>query len=293
MDALYEAVITDKKTNAQLLKENSKWARNEKVINFLRFTGSEEASDRQETGVKVYVLWGPTGTGKTFSAKNFIAGNKSYYICHCPSTKGSKLWFHGYQSQQVLIMDDFDSSFCEYRWFLGLLDKYPFQLESKGGMAWATFHTIVITSNVRPDAWFQTALGLTDMTPLQRRITEIRHCTEKELFQREDWEGKLIGDYERWTQQPAAAAATAEPPEEHIEEPLPNSQRLPTPPSPDMLQDAQDYEADLLVPETPPQCPPTRPWPKNPFIDDEAADDDDTVESIDSDSDDDCVIIDP
>jgi len=40
----------------------------------MRFTMSEASSDRQLQGVRVIVLWGPSGAGKTYAAINYIAG---------------------------------------------------------------------------------------------------------------------------------------------------------------------------------------------------------------------------
>ena len=62
-------------------------------------------------------LYGPTGTGKTYAAINLIANRRDYYIAECPSSRGSKLWFDGYEGQKTLVLDDFSGDFCDFRFF--------------------------------------------------------------------------------------------------------------------------------------------------------------------------------
>lgn len=171
---------------------------------------SEASSDRQLQGVRVIVLWGPSGAGKTYAAINYIAGGNNYYIAECPSTKGSKLWFDGYEGQKTLILDDFDSSFCEYRYLLRVLDKYKLKIEVKGSFAWAQWTTVVITSNTQPSDWYQCSAVAINTAPLQRRISEIRLQSEQGLYQLQGWDGRSLGDVSHWPQAiPAAAAAQA------------------------------------------------------------------------------------
>ena len=81
----------------------------------MRFTVGEQESDRQLQGVRVLCLYGPTGTGKTYAAINLIANRRDYYIAECPSSRGSKLWFDGYEGQKTLVLDDFSGDFCDFR----------------------------------------------------------------------------------------------------------------------------------------------------------------------------------
>lgn len=185
------AMVKAKKTNFEIVEEvgasASKFA---KHIGFLRFTYTEADSDRQLQGVRVLVLYGATGTGKTYAAVNYIAGNKDYYICEAPSHSTSKVWFDGYEGQRTLILDDFAGSFCAFRFLLRLLDVYKLKVEVKGGHAWAVWTTVVVTSNIHPSGWYEHQ----DTAPLQRRINEIRLVEEKGTYKRIDWTEHVLDD---------------------------------------------------------------------------------------------------
>jgi len=184
-------LVKAKRTNLEIFDEvGASTARWGKQIAFARFTFSEADSDRQLQGVRVLVLYGPTDAGKTYSAINFIAGNKDYYICESPSHPNSKVWFDGYECQKVLIFDDFEGSFCAYRYLLRLLDKYKLKVEYKGGHAWAVWTTVVITSNVHPSGWYS---GV-DLAPLRRRIHEIRLCEQQGTYKKVDFQEHLLDE---------------------------------------------------------------------------------------------------
>lgn len=206
LTAMYEA-IKGGATNLDLLEATEgKAAKFEKAIKFQRFVLSEKASDRQERGVKVIVLYGPTGKGKTYAAVNYLAGGKDYYICEAPSHKDSKVWFDGYEDQKTLILDDFQGDFCAYRYLLRLLDKYKLKIEIKGSFAWACWDTLVITSNLHPSAWYS---GV-DLSPLARRLGSIRFVDTQGYYQEMTWDEHRVGDLEPFVP-PASAAPAAAP----------------------------------------------------------------------------------
>jgi len=184
-------LVRERKTNLEILDEVGPVASKfSKHIQFMRFTLQEAESDRQLTGVKVIVLYGQTGTGKTYSAINYIAGGKDYYICQAPSHPNSKVWFDGYEGQHTLILDDFAGSFCDYRYLLRLLDCYKFTAEVKGGFSWASWTTVVITTNVIPSAWYS---GV-NLDPLARRISEIRFCEHQGTYKLMDFYENILTD---------------------------------------------------------------------------------------------------
>lgn len=219
LEAIAEMVKANK-TNIEIVESLgagvSKFAKN---ISWLRFAFKEAESDRQLQGVKIYTLWGSTGVGKTFAAVNLMAGGNDYYIAECPSSKGTKLWFDGYEGQKTLILDDFNGDFCAFRYLLRVLDKYKFKIEIKGSFTWAVWTTVIITTNIHPSGWFS---GI-DVTPLKRRLTEngseIRRMEYYAAFKRVDWdEATLDDDFQPFglpalpalpVAPPAAAAAAA------------------------------------------------------------------------------------
>jgi len=113
----------------------------------------------------VFWLWGETGVGKTRCAISFadtVCGGR-YWI-----SSGGLRWFSGYDGQPVAILDDFREKHLSnpngFAWFLRLLDRYPMEVEFKGGFSWAVWDTVVITTNVHPSQWYT---GV-DVSPLKR-----------------------------------------------------------------------------------------------------------------------------
>ena len=200
LEAIAE-LVKAKKTNLEIVESvgasASKFA---KHIQFLRFTFCEAESDRQLQGVKVIILYGPSGSGKTYAAVNFLAGGHDYYICEAPSHAQSKVWFDGYEGQKTLILDDFEGSFCAYRFLLRLMDCYKLKVEYKGGHCWAVWTTLVITTNIFPLAWYKDV----NLEPLKRRVTELRYMEARQdadgeplfdnCFQLMDWNEKPLPD---------------------------------------------------------------------------------------------------
>ncbi|ALE29785.1 replication associated protein [Lake Sarah-associated circular virus-42] len=188
-------MVKENKTNLELVDTlGAGVSKFQKHISFLRFTYSEKDSDRQATGVKVIVLYGPTGTGKTYAAVNSLTGGRAYHILNAPSQKATKLWFDGYENQKVLVIDDFDGS-VEFRYLLRMIDVYKFPAEVKGGMVWGVWDTVIITSNVHPASWYT---GV-DTSPLKRRIAEIRLCENQGTYKMISWEETVLSnDFENF-----------------------------------------------------------------------------------------------
>lgn len=206
------AAVKAGKTDLEILEEDPESCRYEKQINFLRFTYGEAASDRQAKGVKVIVIWGPTGAGKTFSAVNVLAKGVPYYICESPAKHTDKVWFNGYQGQAILILDDFAGEVCNLNFLKRLLDHYKMKVEFKGGFVWAQWTTVIITSQHPPSVWYADCTSCStkpeDLAALARRITEVRHQTVKELYFPSSWDGRDTGDFIRYEEAPPAGAAT-------------------------------------------------------------------------------------
>lgn len=112
--------------------------------------------------VKVIVLVGPTGSGKTRYA---IADGPNYFM----KPSGDGFWFDGLKSSDTtLIIDDFYGG-IKYGTFLRLLDGHPMQVPVKGNFVHAMWTKVFITSNVMPGDWYKKGL-----TPaLDRRITQV------------------------------------------------------------------------------------------------------------------------
>jgi len=118
---------------------------------------------RLRVDLRVYVLWGDPGTGKTRLA-HYLAGGKIWTSCS-PDLQ----WFDGYRGESVVLLDDYrgDGSAA---FLLRLLDIYALQVPVKGGFVAWNPTTIFITSNMRPSEWHP---DITDA--LRRRLHDVIH----------------------------------------------------------------------------------------------------------------------
>lgn len=119
--------------------------------------------------------YGETGTGKTrrayYEAKKLGLGDP--YI----KSTASK-WFDGYDGHKVVIFDDLRSSWFEYSYLLKLLDRYPTQVECKGGSRqWQALH-IFVTSPFPPNGMYE-AMQERDKVDTIAQLVRRVHVTEK------------------------------------------------------------------------------------------------------------------
>lgn len=167
--ALVQAIKVDKKRPIELLDEFG-----EKLIKYHRgityfynLCYEHEARKKIRKDIRVCVITGPTGCGKT----------RLIYEKHDPAaifflTINEKCWFDGYDGEKILVIDDFYGN-IKYHYLLRLLDIYPCRCEVKGSFTWADWDMVYITSNVSPHAWYKKLTGDAGECPaaLWRRIT--------------------------------------------------------------------------------------------------------------------------
>lgn len=68
------------------------------------------------------------------------------YIQNGPNSKGGAMWWDGYCGQKVVILDDYRPWWCPFSFMLRLLDRYPIQVQVKGGFVNFVPEKIVITT---------------------------------------------------------------------------------------------------------------------------------------------------
>lgn len=108
------------------------------------------------------VYWGPPGIGKSSRALQ-EGGPDAFWLC---KPAGQTTWWDGYCGQEVVVIDEF------YGWIARdlmcrICDRYPLNVEIKGGSTPFLAKKIIITSNVHPMQWWPKA-GLGAM---ERRLS--------------------------------------------------------------------------------------------------------------------------
>lgn len=120
--------------------------------------------------VHVYILTGPTGSGKSKYAYDYwpLAFWKH------GADGGASHWFDGYCGQQDVIWDDFTEAQASLSFLLRLLDRYPMSVQVKGGYVRWVPRNVVITTSQDPSYWYgATGSGLEPQ--LARRVNHILH----------------------------------------------------------------------------------------------------------------------
>lgn len=115
---------------------------------------------------EVIVYYGPTGTGKSYTARRET--NEPYVWTPCMGQ-----WFDGYDGQPHVIFEEFRGQ-LPFSMLLLLLDRYTVNVQVKGGSTKFVAKRIIITSPVHPLKWYQ-ALSSNDgkIDQLMRRLTKI------------------------------------------------------------------------------------------------------------------------
>lgn len=137
---------------------------------FIEFVRSSQSVRRTEKpNIKCY--YGPSGSGKTRRVMESSGFDRTYVVSRPDS--GRPLWWDGYDPRvhSTVVIDDF-YGWLPWSFVLQLIDRYPFQVERKGGKINFNSATIIFTSNQHPEKWYKSPPN-DDLTPLLRRIDEI------------------------------------------------------------------------------------------------------------------------
>lgn len=108
----------------------------------------------------VVICFGPTGTGKS-----------KWAIDNCPEAywKPKGNWWCGYTNQKSVVFDEF-YGWLPYDLLLRICDRYPLEVETKGGAIQLVATTFVFTTNKHPEKWYKDVY----YEAFKRRITLIK-----------------------------------------------------------------------------------------------------------------------
>ncbi len=149
--------------------------------NFIRYTrgiyaySSLIGSKPRDFKTHVSVYYGDSGTGKTRMAQE-LGGSNAYWLS--ASSSQHVCWFDGYDSQTVVVIDDF---YGWIRWsqLLQLLDRYPCRVRTQAGSVNFNPKRIIITSNRHPGQWYTHSYY--EEAALRRRIDYLTEFTSTSL----------------------------------------------------------------------------------------------------------------
>lgn len=132
---------------------------------------------------KPTVTWyyGRSGAGKTRRAVTKVP--QAYF-----KSNGSGKWWPGYDGEEDIIVDDVESSNYGLKYILGLIDRFPFTVEVKGGSRQFQGRNIYITSLQHPEDEYKSEWHSEKILPqLLRRIDHL-----EEIIESQSEEGYII-----------------------------------------------------------------------------------------------------
>lgn len=158
--------VNEGKTLKEIAEEHPEdWIKFHKGITSLRAMLTQPRN--LENDPMVIVRVGPTGTGKTRIA------HEDYPDAYVWGPENLK-WWNGYDGQTTIIMDEFRGQ-IPFGILQRLMQRYPMQVEYKGGYVDIVADTFIITSPIHPSQWYNPAnMKASDkIGQLKRRIKEI------------------------------------------------------------------------------------------------------------------------
>ncbi len=104
--------------------------------------------------LKVHLLIGPTGTGKTRFVEELYGNTQDFYV---GALNNGTMWFDGYDGQGTVLLDDFSGAASHFPLcsLLRLLDRYPILVPTKGGHTWWMPDAVFVTTNILPSLWYK------------------------------------------------------------------------------------------------------------------------------------------
>ncbi len=118
----------------------------------------------------LHIRWGPSHTGKSHWARQQPGAQ---YWLSPPRCEDGAVWWCGYAGQHTVVVDEFDG-YLSQKTIKRLVDKYPFQVQTKGGSVPFVSKEVIILSNISPRCWWGAP---TEMAVL-RRVTTCKKLTE-------------------------------------------------------------------------------------------------------------------
>lgn len=118
----------------------------------LAYNASPSRVPNARMDIRIFV--GPPGSGKLACAVTEAEEFGSYYLLKKPLTKTGTVWFDGYNSEETIVIDDFDS-WINFFFFTSMLHPFPLNLPGRRHKTYkCNFTRVFITSKVDPSEWY-------------------------------------------------------------------------------------------------------------------------------------------
>ena len=135
-------------------------------------------AERRDWPMEVWVLHGPTGTGKSLGAHT-AAPNA--FVLPQGNSSGGAVWWDGYDGEHTVIIDEF-YGWLRLSFLLILLDRFPMSVQTKGGVVSFTSKRIIICSNKHWRDWYDFSSCPMHEAALGRRISRVIHAESAECW---------------------------------------------------------------------------------------------------------------
>lgn len=171
------AIARDRGTGDIIRSQPADYVRYHRGLEAIAAAGVEPRSSR-EPPPGVTILIGPPGSSKTRIPFEEFGDSEVY-------TKDASKWWNGYRDQKCILFDDWVGSLeIPPHALLQICDRYPLQVQSKGGYVKMARRTvaIVFTSNIDITEWYgyNKAEWEKALPAFRRRVSKIVHELEDE-----------------------------------------------------------------------------------------------------------------
>lgn len=129
-----------------------------------------------ERDVRVYVAFGPAGSGKSHWAMHFDSRDDTFVL---PDPGKDDAWFDKYAGERTLVIEEMEPNMIRCNTMKRICDKYRYMPKVKGSYTTAGWDRVIITTNYHPNSWYddKTDPWGTPVGPMQRRITQLVEFT--------------------------------------------------------------------------------------------------------------------
>lgn len=125
--------------------------------------------------VKVAVLWGEPGTGKTYRVRNHFSAEEIYM-----PTPGDRNPWDNYNGEKVLFLDEFNPESWSPQQMNLILDSHVFTLPCRYQNKKSLWEAVVICTNLDPMGWYQDKSPALQSAVRRRLGQECFHVTARD-----------------------------------------------------------------------------------------------------------------